>query len=418
MMQVEEALARLTERVPRKPARDLPLHQALGRLLAEPVVSTRQVPPLDNASMDGFAVRSVDTQRPPVRLAVVATTYAGDPPAANMGPGQAVRIMTGAPMPQGGADAVVRVEDTEPGAQGAAGRQSVSIRRSVHPGQFVRQAGEDIQEGTTVLSAGAVVNPARLGLLASIGVATVPVVQRPRVAILATGDELVQLGEQPGPGQIFGSNSHALAGLVWEAGGVPVDHGAVADELDATRAALRRAAGADLLITTGGVSMGEKDWVRVALDAEGAQLDFWKVAVRPGKPAAFGRLGTTRLFCLAGNPVSCMVGFYQWVRPVLRLMLGDPRPHLPVITAHCDESIAKRPGRAWLERVVLQHQPDGGVLARRTGNQSSGVLTSMARAHGLLLLALESTGVQKGQPVRVMVLDWSFLNGTEPGYGW
>ena len=286
------------------------------------------------------------------------------------------------------------------------------------PGGFVRRAGEDIRPGQQVLPAGALVNAANLGLLASLGVGHVQVVQRPRVAILSTGDELVRPGQQPGPGQIFNSNSFTLLGLVRECGGLPIDCGIVLDDLDATRAALRQAAAADVLITTGGVSMGERDWVRVALEAEGAQLQFWKVAVKPGKPACFGSLGACRIFGLAGNPVSCMVGFYQWVRPVIRLMLGDPRPHLPVVPATVSETICKRPGRAWLERVVLDRDPSGGLLASRTGSQSSGVLSSMSQAHGLLLLHRESTGVAQGERVSVMVLDWSFLHSREPDYGW
>lgn len=417
MMDVEQAIAKLTGDVPRKPARRVPLTQAHGRILAAPVVSPLTVPPLDNSAMDGFALRCADLTELPARLEVVASTYAGDPPAGPVGPGQAVRIMTGAPMPTAGADAVIKVEDTQllPQEQG---REIVEIRAGSQPGGFVRRAGEDIMAGSTVLHAGTPVTAGRLGLLASLGLAQIDVVQRPRVAILATGDELRHPGEPVGPGQIYSSNTYSLLGLVAEAGAVPIDCGIVADDLEATRAALREAASADVLITTGGVSMGEKDWVRVALEAEGARLDFRKVAVKPGKPAAFGAMGTSRLFCLAGNPVSCMVGFLQWVRPVIRLMLGDPRPHLPVIDAVAGESMAKRPGRAWLERVILERDATGRIVARRTGSQSSGVLSSMAMAQGLLLMNREATGVVEGQPVRVMVLDWSFLQGDEPSYGW
>jgi len=416
-MDAEQAIAALTGDVVTLPTRTVPLLQAHGRTLAAPVVSPLSVPPLDNSAMDGFAVRAADLHSPPTVLEVVATTYAGDPPAAGVGAGQAVRIMTGAAMPAADADAVIKVEDTRPlPTDGALER--VEILTDTTPGSFVRRAGEDIQRGQRVLDAGTLIHAANLGLLASLGMAEVPVVRRPRVAVLSTGDELVRPGEQPRPGQIFNSNSFSLLGLVREAGAVPIDCGIAADDLDATRAALREAAQADLLITTGGVSMGEKDWVRTALEAEGAELWFWKVAVKPGKPAAFGRLGDCRIFGLAGNPVSCMVGFYQWVRPVLRLMLGDPRPHLPVLDAVAGEPIRKRPGRAWLERVVLEQEGDGRVVARRTGSQSSGVLSSMSRAHGLLLLGRDSPGVEQGAQVRVMVLDWGFTHGAEPNYGW
>jgi molybdopterin molybdotransferase len=416
MMDVEQALARICADIERKPGERVPLVEAHGRLLAEELRSPLDVPPLDNSSMDGFAVRAAELTHATTRLEVVATTYAGQPPAQAPAPGQAVRIMTGAPMPRGGADAVVKVEDTRVIVEGD--RELVEVQGSTEPGRFVRRAGEDIRAGARVLAEGATVTAANLGLLASLGLSEVSVVARPRVAILSTGDELVRPGQPPRPGQIYNSNSFTLLGLVREAGAIPVDCGVVADELEATRAAIREAARADLLVTTGGVSMGDKDWVRLALEAEGAQLDFWKVAVKPGKPAVFGRLGDCRVFGLAGNPVSCMVGFYQWVRPVLRMMLGDPRPHLPVVEATVAEDIAKRPGRAWLERVLLEREPGGCFRARRTGSQSSGVLSSMSKAHGLLLLGRDSAGVHVGERVRVMVLDWSFLASEEPDYGW
>ncbi len=416
-MDVEEALARLSQGIPRMPTRWVPLEQAHGRVLADPIISTIDVPPLDNSAMDGFAVRAADVARPPTRLEVVATTFAGDPPHSGVGPGQAVRIMTGAALPSAGADAVVKVEDTRIVSSGPI-REVVELAVSAEAGDFVRRAGEDIRSGERVLAAGTTVHAANLGLLASQGLDRVQVVQRPRVAILSTGDELLRPGQKPRPGQIYNSNSYTLRGLVFEAGAVPIDCDIAPDDLESTRAALRTAADADVLVTTGGVSMGDKDWVRVALEAEGAELWFWKVAVKPGKPAVFGRLGACRIFGLAGNPVSCMVGFYQWVRPVLRILLGDPRPHPPVVDAVVAESIRKRPGRAWLERVVLERDLQGRLSARRTDNQSSGVLSSMSRAHGLMLMSRESRGVERGDAVRVMVLDWSFLHSSEPAYGW
>ncbi len=417
MMPVDEAVALLTRDVPCKPARTLPLLEAHLRVLAAPLRSPVAVPPHDNSAMDGFAVRSADLGAPPTTLRVVASTFAGDPPADGVGPGEAVRIMTGAPMPRAGADAVIRVEDTRPAAPQAE-RERVEVLCGAQPGSFVRRAGEDIQRGDVVLEAGTTLTAARLGVLASIGMAELPVVQRPRVAVLTTGDELVRPGEPLGPGQIYSSNTYALLALVREAGGFPIDAGIVADDLDTTRQALREASSADILVTTGGVSMGEKDWVRVALEAEGAHLDFWKVAVKPGKPAAFGRLGKARLFCQAGNPLSSTEGFHHVVRPVIPKMKGDQRPHLPVIEVVVGEAIHKRPGRAWLERVQLSRDAAGTWLAHRTGSQSSGVLSSMSRAHGLLLLSQSSTGLTEGDRARVMVLDWSFLDGPRPSYGW
>jgi molybdopterin molybdotransferase len=417
MMDVEEALEQLTRDVPCTEARTVQLHDALGRSLAGPVVAPLSVPPLDNSSMDGFALRAADCGRTPCVLRVAGTSFAGDPPAASLAPGWAQRIMTGAPMPLEGADAVVKIEDTSP-SEPQDGCERVVIRCPVQPGTFVRRAGEDIPRGSAVFERGTVLNAARLGVLASLGLPQVEVLRRPRVAVLTTGDELVRPGQQPRPGQIFTSNTTTLLALIREAGGIGIDAGIVADDLPTTRAALRRASSNDLVVTTGGVSMGARDWVRVALEAEGAQLHFWKVAVKPGKPAAFGHLGGSRLFCLAGNPVSCTVGFYQWVRPIIRMMVADPAPHLPIIDAVSAQAVAKRPGRAWLERVVLTRSASGAICAERTGNQSSGVLSSLARAHGLMLLPRRSAGVDAGEAVRVMVLDWSFLSGPEPSYGW
>ncbi len=411
MIEMEEALERIVSDVERLPARDLPLADCLGRQLARSIVSPRHVPPLANSSMDGFAVRAADTGSTPVTLRVIGSLRAGQAPVEPLLPGTAIRIMTGAPIPPQ-ADAVVKVEDTRPAGE------DVRIMVAVDQGNYVRQAGEDLRAGEEVLQAGCTLTPARLGLLASMGFASAPAVRRPRVAILSTGDELVAPGNSLPPGKIYSSNPYALAAQAREAGALPLDRGSAPDELQATRRALRSCLPCDIIITTGGVSVGDHDHVKEALALEGAEQRLWRVAMKPGKPMAYGLFGGSRFFALPGNPVSCMVGFLQWVRPVVRKMLGDPRPFLPVVDAVIEESVRKRPGRAWLERVQLRPGPDGCWLARRTGNQSSGVLRSMANAQGLLLLHRDSAGVDAGEAVRVQLLDWRFMHDARPNYRW
>ena len=260
-----------------------------------------------------------------------------------------------------------------------------------------------------------------MGLMASLGLTTVPVRRRPRVAILSTGDELVAPGTPLGPGQIYSSNNYSLVGLVMAAGATPVDLGVAPDNLEQTVSALKKALEFDVVVTTGGVSVGVYDYVKEAYGALGAPLDFWKVKMKPGKPLAFGRAEhdgrSIPLFGLPGNPVSCMINFLQFVRPWLRMSLGFDAPWLPVVDARMAHGLRSKPGRARLERVVLQR--DGETLwARSTGSQSSGVLTSMAKASGLLLLDPEIREVAEGAPVRVQVVDPDFLDGEGPDYGW
>lgn len=411
MLTVEEAQSRILARVPLAAAERVGLGEAYHRVLAEDVTSRVAVPPWDNSAMDGYAVRAVDTVDSEVVLELLETVGAGRVATQAVRPGTAIGVMTGAPVPDG-ADAVVMVENTD-GAQAG----HVVVRGRAESRQHIRDRGEDIPNGATVLRAGQCLTPARVGLAASLGHTDLAVRRRPVVAILTTGDEVVQPGQPLGPGQIWSSNGVSLAGLVYDAGALPLPCGNAPDDLAATRALLQQAVSkADVVVTTGGVSVGQYDHVRDAVAAVGGGLDFWKVRMKPGKPLAFGHAGEVPLFGLPGNPVSCMVNFLQFVRPWIRMHLGDPRPYLPVVTARVSEDIRVRPGRAQLVRVVLSLS-EGTLVASSTGSQSSGVLTSMGSADGLLLVGVDRPGPAAGDTVRVQLLG-GLPGGASADFGW
>jgi molybdopterin molybdotransferase len=395
MLSVEEALARVLAVIPVLGAESVELIAAHGRVLAEPVVSGRDLPPWDNSSMDGYALRAADTAgasaERPVRLRLTGEVAAGAVAERPVGPGEAYRILTGAPMPPG-ADTVVPQEEIrhEEGA--------VLVSRPAPPANYLRLRGEDIRTGETVLVPGAVLTPAALGVLAALGRALVRVHQRPRVAILSTGDELVDLATPPGPGQIPNSNTYTLAAQVREAGGIPVNLGIARDSREDLEAHFRAGLGADMLVSTAGVSVGDRDFVREVMEKLGADLDFWKVNMRPGKPLTFGR----PFFGLPGNPVSSMVTFELFVRPAMRRLAGDPRLFRPRVTARMG-AVLDNPGPRWgYLRVQLAEEP-GGLVARATGEQGSGILTSMLRADALAVVPPD-TRLEPGEPVEVILL--------------
>lgn len=408
MLEPGDALSRILADVPLLPAERVPLARARGRLAAHDVLAPVAVPPHDDSAMDGFAVRAEDATVDAV-LRLLPPIAAGQVAREPVVPGTCAPIMTGAPLPDG-ADAVVILEDTEP-----AGPHAIRVRCAPSPRENVRPAGGDIAPGDRLVRAGDRLTPARLGLLASVGLTEADVRVRPRVALLASGTELVAPGGTRGPGQIFASNSLVLGGYVEEAGGVPTDLGIAPDDLEALVGRMEQGLDGDVLITTGGVSVGRYDLVKEALARIGVGIDFWKVRIKPGKPLAFGRLAregrSVTVFGLPGNPVSAAVTFLQFVRPWLRKAQGDPAPFLPVIDAVALEDIPESPGRAKLLRVVLSRGADGWVC-RSTGSQSSGVLTSMARAHGLLHRTADQGGVRAGERVRVQLLDPSVLDGS------
>ncbi len=386
----------------------VPLGQALGRVLSADVVSPLDVPAHDNAAMDGFALAGGDLQaRAATTLRVVGTVLAGAPagPGTPPGPGDCVRIMTGAALPLG-LDTVVPHEL----CRAEAGQVRIEAG-SLRPGDHRRLRGEDLRAGGLALPAGRVLRAADLGLLASLGMAEATVRQRLRVALFSTGDELTQPGVALAPGHVYDSNRFALAGALQRLGADVIDLGCVPDDpaaLDRTLAgALQRA---DAIVTTGGVSMGDADHTRAALARRG-EVSFWKVAIRPGRPFAFGRLarpsGATPawLFALPGNPVAALVTFYVLVRPALLRLAGanvEPLPTLPVRSA---QAIRKRPGRSEYLRAVLEPAPGGGVQARLTGPQGAGILSSMSRAQVLLALGHEQGPVAAGDWVDAWPLD-------------
>jgi molybdopterin molybdotransferase len=400
MITVREALELVLKELPLLESEAVALSEAANRVLAEDVRSDRDVPPFRNSAMDGYAVRAADTAgtgRSPVTLDVLEVIGAGEIPVRDIRPGTAIQIMTGAVLPEG-ADAVVKVEDTE-----AAAGDTVSIHRQVSPDENVRPAGDDIRQGELVLEGGRQLRPADVGLLASLGRAQVRVRKQPTVAVLATGDELIDVGDAVAPGKIVNSNAYTLAAAVRQAGGIPRMFGIVRDTPEALRQAFAEALKADVVLSTGGVSMGVYDLVRQTLASLGVEERFWKVAQKPGKPLTFGLRDGTPVFGLPGNPVSSLVCFYVYVRPALKAMLGLEEIHLPVIEAVAGENISVAKGLTEFVRCSLSGLP-GEQVARVTGSQSSGVLRSMSLGDALLISPPGTGVIECGAAVRVLLL--------------
>jgi molybdopterin molybdotransferase len=410
MISVREALHLVLERLPRLGAEMVPITRARGRVLAQPVRSPRDVPPFRNSAMDGYAVRAADVTGASVErsvtLRVLETVGAGAVPSRDLSPGTAIRIMTGAAVPDG-ADAVVRVEDTRDAGE------DVEIRGAVPPGANVRNPGEDVRRDEELFTPGRILRPADVGLLASIGTAVVRVSRRPRVAILATGDELVDLGQAPGPGQIVNSNAYTLAAAVEESGGAPLVLGIIRDRPEEIRAAFTEACRSDVVLSTGGVSVGSFDYVRRILFELGYEERFWKVAQKPGKPLTFGFCGQTPVFGLPGNPVSSLVCFYVYVVPALRTMSGWEKVFLPNVEATLADEIAKANGMTEFIRCALEGAPER-YSARSTGTQSSGVLKSLALGDGLIVGPADQAVLRRGERLRVLLLSAETAGSAPP----
>ena len=404
MLTYREALQRVLDSVATSPARCVPLDEALGLVAAAGVTCPGPMPPFDNSGMDGFAVRAADvagaTARTPVRLRVLEDLPAGRVAGCAVVPGTALRIMTGAPLPAG-ADAVVPVEDTEP-----AGDQ-VEIRRAVREGANVRLAGEDLAAGAGVIARGDVLRPADIGLLAVAGCASVPVHPRPRIAIITTGDELVDVSEPPGPGLIRDANLHAVRAQAVAFGALPVTFPRVPDRREEIVRALRQAAAdADVIVTTGGISMGEYDCVKDVLDELRAERIFWRVAQKPAGPLGLWQLHGKPVFGVPGNPVAAMLVMEEYVRPLLRRMMGFALLFRPEHTGTLETPWTRRAGddRMHFLRVRVREE-DGALCARLSGSQGSGVLSSMARANALALIPGDVESIPEGGRVLLHLIE-------------
>jgi molybdopterin molybdotransferase len=393
-----EALKLILDRVAPLPAERSTLPEILGLAVAEDLRSTATVPPFTNSAMDGYAVQAGDLAEAsadhPVRLHVLGDLAAGSVPLSAVGSGEALRIMTGAPLPEG-ANSVVPVEDTTRGADW------VEVRKPLQPGIHIRLAGEDLQEGQLLLKAGQGLRPGDLGVLAAAGIASVLVQPRVRVAVLTTGDELVDVSEEPGPGCIRDANIHAVSAQVSSFGALPVPYPRVPDNRDTLMGILRQALEADVVLTTGGISVGDYDFMKGMLEELGAERVFWKVAQKPGGPLGFWMLGGKPIFGIPGNPVAAMLMVEEYVRPALRKMMGFAKLHRPVAEARLEDGWTGRTDqRTTFLRVVARREAEG-LHAKLTGPQGSAILSSMLSANALAVIPAGTDRVEPGDRVQL-----------------
>ncbi len=409
MISVDKALRIVLENVAPLGIERTSIMNALGRVIAEDIHSPRDIPGFDNSAMDGYAVKAADLkdagESNPVRLKVLETVGAGVMPSMEVTTGQAVRTMTGAPIAPG-ADAIVPIERTR-GTE-----TEIEVLAPVEQGAFVRPRGEDLKAGELVISRHKPLTASDLGMLAALNRSMVDVFRRPRVAIVATGDELVDVDTVPTGAQVVNSSAYALAAAISETGGEPVMLKVARDRPEEVRERLAEALAFDVILTTGGVSVGQFDHVKLVLDQLGLRQLFHGVAQRPGRPLKFGTIGGRPVFGLPGNPVSTMVCFYLYVRPALRRMSGRSDLGLPRVMARCAEDIRKANNLTEFVRVTLARR-DGELYATPTGNQSSGVLSSLSRAHGLLIGACHENVIKRGTQAAVLLLDMGAAADTE-----
>ena len=385
---IPQFLAPLTE------CESLPVSELLNRTLAADIQSPMNVPPHDYSAMDGYAVRSEDLAKAPGRLTVIGSAFAGRLFKGRVAAGECVRIMTGALIPEG-CDSVVMQEHVQ--VDGT----SIEIKAGHQRGQNIRLVGEDMMQGSTVLTRGQVIRPAEMGLLASLGLTDAKVYRKLKVALFSTGDELQQPGTPLAPGEIYNSNRYTLLGMLGELGVEIIDMGTIRDDKASLKMALLDAAErADVIITSGGVSVGEADYIKQLL-AEIGEVVFWKIAMKPGKPLAYGKIGACHFFGLPGNPVAVMVTFQQFVRDALRALMGQ-RPKLLIeFQAVCQSPIRKVPGRTEFQRGILSKDENGGWVVHTTGAQCSGILSSMSKANCFIVIPAAQGNIEVGSIVQV-----------------
>ena len=403
MISVEEALERILSQISSLSVTRVPLPQALGLVLAEDVIAQEDIPPFANSAMDGYALLSQDSQphdgQPP-RLHVTGEVAAGYVAEHAVEEGTAMRIMTGAPVPPG-ADSVIQVELTRTVGPNS---EEVEILEAVTPGNNIRPAGEDMHRGQTILTHGTEIGPWEIGVLATLGWATVPVIRRPRVAIFGTGDEVIDVDEPLQPGKIRNSNSYLLEAAVHRAGAEAHRLGVARDTVESLREKFSEAISYDLIITSGGVSVGDFDLVKNIMTEQGA-INFWRINMRPGKPVAFGHIGTVPLLGLPGNPVSAAVTFELFARPVIRKMLGHTRLLHPQIDVVVEDGVSDRAMRRHYVRARVEWR-DGRFIAHTTGNQGSNITTSLLNANALVIVPEGGFEVHPGDTAKAIMLDW------------
>ncbi len=413
MIPVEEALEKILNNISILEPETKPILDCLGQVLAEDAYSDVTIPPLDNSAMDGYAVQwesiKEASESNPAIVYVIGEVAAGYIFEGEVTPGKAVRIMTGAPVPPG-ADTIVQFEHTDEEDRKNMARCSdeIGIRKATIKGKNIRQAGEDVSKGDLVLTKGTELRPQEIGVLASLGYAETTVIRRPMIAIMATGDELVDVGQPLPPGKIYNSNAYSIAAQVQRYGGIPQILGIGADNREALSAMIVQAVDSDMLLTSGGVSMGDYDIVKEVL-AEHGSIGFWTVYMKPGKPLAFGIMEhqgkRVPHLGFPGNPVSSMVTFEQFARPAILKMLGKTTFAKPTVTAISESRFKNTDGRRIYARGIVEKR-DGQYYVRSTGPQGSGILTSMAKANGLVIVPEDTDGVHEGDMVRVQMLDW------------
>ncbi len=403
MISVEEALERILAEITPLTITRVPLSETLGLVLADDVIAQEDIPPFANSAMDGFALLSQDSQlrdgKPP-RLSITGGVAAGYVANHAVEPGTAMRIMTGAPVPPG-ADTVIQVELTR-----SEGPESewVEILQAVRPGNNIRPAGEDMRRGQTVLLRGTEIGPWEIGVLATLGWANVPVIRHPRVAILGTGDEVIDVDEPLRPGKIRNSNSYLLEATVQRAGAEPQRLGVARDTEESLREKFTEAIRCDLIITSGGVSVGEFDLVKNIMTEQG-EIHFWRINMRPGKPVAFGHIGNVPLLGLPGNPVSAAVTFELFGRPIIRKMLGHTHLLRPQVEVVVEDGVSERVMRRHYVRARVEWR-DGHFVAHTTGNQGSNIMTSLLNANALLIVPEGGTLIPPGGKAKAIMLDW------------